>query len=221
MTIEFAFPGRFTDLVIRDKPDLQSDSTNTGIEVTSAVSEKREEAQSIYGGLSAKTGTDRERDIHRLQQLGAQYITVPIHGSPGVHFLAGPNGKDDFADIHKCHRHKLEKLNQGGYADFARYQLYIRSEILSDTEMRDEALLIMLHDAEKYEKHFELIYVAVPEHVYEFNLGERKSIEIPFPSADQWSCVIEARRMVWQGEHPLDKSNGGVAPGHDSGTMAS
>lgn len=200
LTIEMIQPGQYPDLEFKDKPDLQSKCTDTGIEVTSSVSKAEEEMEALYARLPNRNHEQRVRDAERIEQLKGKVQSISKSDTKSGHVLIHPKGVDSFDGILEAHRTKLEKLNHGGYAHFSHYRLYIRSDILSDQEMREQALESMVLDADRYEQTYEYVYVSVPEHVYWFDLRERKCGDISISSTQQTHCGYGARDLVYEGE---------------------
>lgn len=72
----------------------------------------------------------KERLTERIEQVGAEVFDWG---------LFGPSGKDSFGLVIEAYKEKLGKLNGGGYRPFAHNHLFIRSDVLADTVMLEEA----------------------------------------------------------------------------------
>jgi hypothetical protein len=197
LTIEMIQPGQYSDLEFKDKPDLQSKCTDTGIEVTSSVSKVEEEMESLYARLPNRTHEQQVRDLERIEQLKGQVQSISISDTESIDVLIPPKGVDSFDRILEAHRIKLEKLNHGGYVHFSHYRLYIRSNILSDREMQEQALESLALDASQYEKAYEYVYVSAPQHMYWFDLERRKCGDTPISSTQETQCLYGSRALVY------------------------
>ena len=113
-----------------------------------------------------------KRMTQRIEQVGAEVFDWG---------LFGPSGKDSFGLVIEAYKEKLGKLNGGGYRPFAHNHLFIRSDVLADTVMLEEALAAI---------------VTVPGHNYDFDLVSQMYKAISFGSDDQFRIAEQARALV-------------------------
>ena len=64
IVLEEMFPERFSDLIIIDKPDLQNEQLDIGVEVTSSVNAKQKEVEALYVKWHAQ-GDEGKKIIER------------------------------------------------------------------------------------------------------------------------------------------------------------
>lgn len=119
LVLESVFPNRFSQLVIRDKPDLQNDSLDVGIEVTSAVPPIIKENDSLFSRLTFQNPTteQKERSLNRVRYLGGQYYDEG--------YMFSWAGERNISEVYAAYNNKLTKLNSGGYAPFSNQYLFL------------------------------------------------------------------------------------------------
>lgn len=100
-----------------------------------------------------------------------------------------------FCLVIEAYKEKLGKLNGGGYRPFAHNHLFIRSDVLADTVMLEEALAAFL-SLSAYSVSFERVIVTVPGHNYDFDLVSQMYKAISFGSDDQFRIAEQARALV-------------------------
>lgn len=189
IVLEELFPGKFCDLHLADKPDLQDHSGCIGIEVTRAENPKQLEAESIYSNLSYKDESQRAYDIKRIEKTGAKVYEF---------FMMGIKGTDSFERINVAIRTKCDTISKGGYETFEEYRLFVFSSIYAADYMLQEELEQLI--AEDVGKFYRVIYVLVPGGMYCFDLmtSEYKVFDIDFNM--QHKQATKARQMVEEGE---------------------
>lgn len=158
-----------------------------GVEVTQAISQETQEADALYAKLRETDDAKlKERLTERIEQVGAEVFDWG---------LFGPSGKDSLGLIIEAYKEKLGKLNGGGYRPFAHNHLFIRSDVLADTVMLEEALAAFL-SLSVYSVSFERVIVTVPGHNYDFDLVSQMYKAISFGSDDQFRIAEQARALV-------------------------
>lgn len=189
IVLEDLFPSFFSELLLKDKPDLQDIQTQIGVEVTIAKTPKTMEAERMYSTLHNVDDVTQSRNIERMEQCGATY-------KGGI--LFGPNGSDAFTLINCAIDGKIGKLQKGGYDGLSEYHLFIFSSILaSETMLKDELEYLKQREIADY---FKKIYIQIPEELIYFNLTKGICDVFNVDTSKQLDWAIKARQMVEDGE---------------------
>lgn len=189
IVLEDLFPSAFSELLLKDKPDLQDIQNQVGIEVTIAETRETMETQRLYSTLHDADDITKLRKIERIEQCGAIY-------AEGI--LFGPNGTDDFILINHAINEKTKKLQKSEYGKFNEYHLFVFSSILaSDDMLRDELNYLRQIEASKC---FKRIYINVPEEVWCFDLIANTYAVFSIAADRQSGWAKRARKMVEDGE---------------------
>lgn len=189
IVLEDLFPVFISELLLKDKPDLQDIRSQVGIEVTIAEISETIEAQRLYSTLHAVDDVTQSRNIERMEQCGATYKS-------GI--LFGPNGSDEFILINRAIDSKIEKLQKGEYGKFSEYHLFIFSSILaSETMLNDELEYLEQREIADY---FKKIYIQIPGELLYFDLIKSTYEVFSVDTNKQFDWAIKARHMVEDGE---------------------
>lgn len=189
IVLEDLFPVFISELLLKDKPDLQDIRSQVGIEVTIAETSETIEAQRLYSTLHAVDDVTQSRNIERIEQCGAAYKGDILFGS---------NSSDDFALINHAVDSKIKKLQKGGYEKFSEYHLFIFSSILaSETMLNDEFEYLGQREIADY---FKKIYIQIPGELLYFDLIKSTYEVFSVDTNKQFDWAIKARQMVEDGE---------------------
>lgn len=190
LVLEKVFPNRFFDLKIEDKPDLQNDSLDIGVEVTSAVPPVAKENDSLFSKLTFQNPTpeQRERNLNRIRSLGGQYY------DEGVMFCW--TGVRNICEVYSAFENKLKKLNGGGYTSFSKQYVFIVENDI--TILRDD--LSKIHSElnrrqTSYSARFDSVFLNYDRSLlfeFDLNSGEYHQYRID----DYETLATEAYNMV-------------------------
>ncbi|RPF47701.1 hypothetical protein EDD70_0500 [Hydrogenoanaerobacterium saccharovorans] len=186
--LEELFPREFYDLIISDKPDLQNEQLDIGVEVVSSVNPKHREAENLYSKLPEQDDIGKKKIEKQIKKCGAKIDGI----------LSGLSGNDNFNRILCTLKLKMEKLKK--YKSFREQYLFIFSDIFANSEMRKSALWEMLNICSNESYKFNRVYVLVPNAIYVFNLTNNTTLEREINSEMQYDISLRAREMVEQGE---------------------
>lgn len=176
----------YENIVIKDKPDLQFSDGSRGIEVTQAIEEKQQEAEKLFVKASRGLVNDKERVMKRIREIGCKCENGILLGIPS---------KDTFQLILKAMEDKLDKINNGSYAHFCHYDLFIFSDVYADDMMQNNALEEMIKLSENFELVFEKIFVLVPGYLYIFELRMKQICVIEYSNELQYEIACQANKM--------------------------
>lgn len=189
LILEEVFPERYSELKLDDAPDIQG--CDVGIEVTIGNNQKKMEALNNWVKANAcEDDKKRKKYTERMAQLGVKY-TGGVQGWP----LETPS----FKETKNAVNGKIKKLQNGGYKEFPRYELFV----FTDTWYHDT--IIRTAKEHFFEESvcdwFKTIYVFSMEtdlHIFETDIKEHTVINIE--TSEQSDRNRRARRMVEDAE---------------------
>ena len=207
LILERLFPDRYSDLKLSDKPDLQDSRNSIGVEVTSSMGEEDREGVRLWNeAVHLPDGVEKEKKIKRLQKLGVKY-SGGIQCWPAKHYSPFDANSGPCYEFLTAVRKKLDKLNQGHYAQMQQYDLFVSSDLFmwpEEQEARMAWLLSYLEKENKREHNFSFIYALGCNALYIWNLREEKymvrGLDIYFQKV-----FFEAKELVIQEEESKDE----------------
>ena len=186
LVLESAFPNRYNNLQVIDKPDLQG---NVGIEVTQADSAKDLEIESNMVKASyCENEEEKKRYMERMSQLGVPY-TEPVQIWPGY--------IPSFDETRKATIRKVNRLKQGGYKYFPTYELFIITNMWFNEKVVNDAtdFFFSQNGAEGYET----VYVlSQGNFLHVFEIESKKHFMETV--TQQFALAEKAREMVEEAE---------------------
>lgn len=153
LVLEQMFPERFSRLKIVDKPDLQDDLSNTGIEVTTAETKEKKEKDHLFSELVQDHGTPerQKKSKERIRQLGG------VYHDPGV--MTSWVNYRDLSGIYSALKSKLEKLNAGGYRNLDKQFVFITDTNIIKSDEMNEVWAEIAKRQEVFSKRFDSIFL--------------------------------------------------------------
>lgn len=186
VVLEEFYPEEFIDLKSKDKPDLQMENGQRGIEVVVSEDKKQLEAESLYSKIEYNKIRNKENSIKRIEKIGSIY-------KDGILFSSG---KDSFDLIFKSFSDKLDKLNRGGYANFNLNYLFSHSSIIADDAMIEEAIQLMQEIQKSKKRKFYKVFVLGTRALYCLDLYNDCYEIKPIDSKLQFNQSCKARLLV-------------------------
>lgn len=175
-----------SNLVLKDKPDLQSEEFDVGIEVTSAVDKKSQEMDNLYSLLEYKKAKNKEKVLKRIEKLGGK-----IEGGILIH----PGRHRDLNKLFEALENKLRKINNENYIIFNNNSLIIFDDNIIMEYEYEKIMLEIIKISNKYDITFDYVFIYIFGYKFiEFNLGERKVHTIEPKNIFELS--LKARDMV-------------------------
>ena len=193
--LENCIDSKYSKLQIKDKPDLQSDELDIGVEVTVSVPQINREIERLASDISYNDNADKQSCIDRIQQLNGKY-----ESKFGI--VTHPTRTHSLKPILNAIDEKLKKVNKGGYTEFKQMELYIRDDNL----ILEQELNMLYNQIEEiqnlYIKRFDRVFIYIPSYliIYTRNVN-CKMINIDSSSAYDYS--IKARDMVIDEENKV------------------
>lgn len=161
LTLETVLGAKYSDLVNRDRPDLQTDDGRIGIEVTRALKESKVEAIKLLNemavaevksvsGLVDKRGMGYAYGLVDVDSVGSEEYRYWFEASP----------------LKRVIENKVAKVMNGFYGDFEEFGLYIFTK---DDMMPDDLLSAMKWTMELQagaEQQFQTLYISEVQMLY-------------------------------------------------------
>lgn len=161
LTLETILGVKYSDLVNRDRPDLQTDDGRIGIEVTRALKESKVEAIKLLNemavaevksvsGLKDKHGIGYAYGLVDVNSVGSEEYRYWLEASP----------------LKRVIENKVAKVMNGFYGDFEEFGLYIFTK---DDLTLDDLLSAMKWTMELQagaEQQFQTLYISEVQMLY-------------------------------------------------------
>lgn len=181
------FPERYSNLEIKDKPDLQSDTI--GIEVTIADDRKHQEALNNWvKAYHCEDESKREKYIERMQQLGVKY-------TGGIQTWGNymPTINTFFEAIDR----KIQKVAKNNYRKYDTYEIFVLSDVWM-YESVTEKMKEYLTSNNVFER-FNTVYILQMGYILHVFTRDNHCI-VEINKAEQTDRNIRAREIVERAE---------------------
>ena len=112
---------RYAHLVNTDRPDLQDEEHGIGIEVTRAITEDKNVANSLINEMAGRPVKEVDEDLLKIQESGYSY-------GLDLNYSVGSNEYNYWAlalPMKRILESKLWKVNNGFYGSFDEFGLYV------------------------------------------------------------------------------------------------
>ena len=111
----------YSHLVNADRPDLQDEEHGIGIEVTRAITEDKNVANSLINEMAGRTVKEVNEDLLKIQESGYSY-------GLDMNYSTGSNEYNYWAlalPMKRILQSKLWKVNNGFYGEYKEFGLYV------------------------------------------------------------------------------------------------
>ncbi len=191
IVLEDLYHNDFKDIEVKDRPDLQMQSGEYGIEVTNARDKQQINAEKLYAKVVYNIARDKEGAIKEIRKCGCNPMEYGMQGKPG---------EDSFKLILQAFDTKLKKLNSGNYKIFNKNCLFVFSDILADDRMIKDALEEMQQRQLNARFKFYKVFVLVPGQCYILNLFDNNYNIIIIDWVTESNQSSKAREIVEENE---------------------
>lgn len=186
VVLETLVKDRFNNLKIKDKPDLQNEATNVGIECTIAIDKKQLEAEYLYCELTDNKSKKPEKCKERIEALGGKITKYTMVQS----------GSGTTSNIFRAVDKKLKKLNSEDYKIFKNNYLLIRDCIYIPNEHIKGLQYLIARIQSKYDKKYDNIYILLNSKLIELNMIDYTNRYFEISSNIQYELAQKAREFV-------------------------
>ena len=121
LSLEALFGEQYAGLVNADRPDLQDEKNGIGIEVTRAISEDKNVANSLINEMAGRQVKEVNEDLLKIQESGYSY-------GLDLNYAMGSNESNYWAlalPMKRILESKIWKVNNGFYGEFNEFGLYV------------------------------------------------------------------------------------------------
>lgn len=169
ITLETVLGKEYSDLVNKDRPDLQKPDRSLGIEVTRAMESNKEAARELIKEMAGLEIAESQREevgeiIRSGYGYGLQDGKYIGHIEYEYWSLAQP--------LRRIIESKISKVGSGFYGDFKEYGLYI----FCKDNLSEEEVIMTMEYASELQRHLDLkyskMYLSLIDRLYVCNLSE-------------------------------------------------
>ena len=185
------------NLKLKDKPDLQNDDLDVGIECTIAIDKRYIETENLYCELINKKSKNSEKCKERIKMLGGKITD---------YFLI-QSGSGAMDNIIRVVNKKIKKLNSKNYKIFKNNYLLIRDCIYITSEHIKSLQCLLVKMNNKYEKNFDIIYILLNNKLIELDMIEHTNYYFEISRNMQYELAQRARKMVIEKEENLEEDD--------------
>ena len=197
VVLENLLKDEFYDLNIIDKPDLQNEELNVGIECTVSINMGSMEAEYLYSELTYGKSKNPDKCKERIKKLGGNITEYSMFESRTV----------SLNSILGAVRTKLKKLNESGYKIFEKNYLLIRDCIYIPNQQIQGLEYSIGMIQSKYPVEFDKIYILLNSKLIELNMIDYTNKCIEFNSNTQYELAEKARDIVVKQEEKEKEKN--------------
>ena len=196
IVLEEVIDKNYKKLEMKDKPDLQNDDLDVGIECTISIPSNQLEAENLFSELMENKSRNPSKTKKRIKDKGGNIQNDLLCQRRDV----------NISNIKEVVVKKLKKLNGCNYRIFKNNYLLIRDDIIIlENQVKDLQNEIQF-EQNKYEKRFSKIYILLCKKIIELDMINNTNREICFDNNEQFLMSIEARKMAINNENKLEKN---------------
>lgn len=121
LSLEALFGEQYAGLVNSDRPDLQDEKNSIGIEVTRAITEDKNVANSLINEMAGRQVKEVNEDLLKIQESGYSY-------GLDLNYAMGSNEYNYWAlalPMKRILESKIWKVNNGFYGEYNEFGLYV------------------------------------------------------------------------------------------------
>ncbi len=159
---------RYSHLVNADRPDLQDVVQGIGIEVTRAITEDKNVANSLINEMAGRSVKEVNEDLLRIQESGYSY-------GLGMNYSVGSNEYNYWAlalPMKRILESKLWKVNNGFYGNFKEFGLYVFTKYDLVAEEVDEIIGFMMDAQQNKEVRYDRLFISQIDTFFDCDLRQ-------------------------------------------------
>ena len=180
------------NLEVMDKPDLQNEVENVGIEFTSAEDPDNKEIENLGIILVENKARNRETLIKKIESKGGKYTEWAILGK-------ATNFEDSKKRIYNVIENKLKKLNSRQFKKFKENDLCIFSTMRKIKKEEQKDFLEKIQEIQsKYQdkNKFDKIYLLLLHTVYVIEIEKNRISKKEFTKKQQYEYSEKAKESM-------------------------
>lgn len=160
------FGERYAHLVNADRPDLQDDKLGIGIEVTRAITEDKNVANSLINEMAGREVKEVNEDLLRIQESGYSY-------GLGMSYSVGSNEDNYWAlalPMKRILESKMWKVNNGFYGEYKEFGLYVFTKYDLVGDEVDEIIGFMMDAQQRQTLKYDHLYISQIDTMFDCDL---------------------------------------------------
>ena len=168
-TLETLLGDEYSNLVNKDRPDLQSQDNRMGIEVTRAMEPNKKEANQLLKELAGMhINEEHKADLQAIVDSGYAY------GLPGLHYTGSVEWEywSLAQPLQRILKSKIEKVASGFYGDFQEFGLYVFCRDILDLNQVENAVNYALSLQNNLDIRYKTLYLSQTDTLYVCNLTD-------------------------------------------------
>ena len=178
---------RYAHLVNRDRPDLQDEQGNIGIEVTRAIPENKHVANALVNEMAGKEVVEVNRSVLRqISQSGYAY-------GLGDGSLIGRNEYEYWSlalPLKRILEIKMNKVNDGFYGNFDEFGLFVFTKDDLDLSQVEQTMLFMMEHQATQSLRYEKLFISQIQTLY--------SCDLVLDQIDQFKVSRSRRKLFYE-----------------------
>lgn len=158
---------RYRHLVNADRPDLQDEKHSIGIEVTRAITEDKNVANSLINEMAGRPVKEVNQDQLRVQESGYSY-------GLDMSYSIGSNEYNYWAlalPMKRILQSKLWKVNNGFYGSYEEIDLYVFTKYDLVSDEVEEIIGFMMDAQQSQSVHYNHLFISQIETMFDCDLG--------------------------------------------------
>lgn len=147
---------RYAHLVNADRPDLQDVRRGIGIEVTRAITEDKNVANSLINEMAGRPVKEVNEDLLKIQESGYSY-------GLDLNYSVGSNEYNYWAlalPMKRILESKMWKINNGFYGDFKEFGLYVFTKYDLVADEIEEIIGFMMDAQQSKDVHYDHLFIS-------------------------------------------------------------
>lgn len=167
-SLEALLGERYAHLVNADRPDLQDEEHGIGIEVTRAIPEDKNVANSLINEMAGEQVKEVNEDQLKIQESGYSY-------GLGLNYSMGSNEYNFWAlalPMKRILESKMWKINNGFYGDFSEFGLYVFSKYDLVADEVNEIIGFMMDAQQNRNARYDHLYISQIDTFFDCDLHQ-------------------------------------------------
>ena len=159
--------GHYTNLVNRDRPDLQDEELSLGIEVTRAIRENKNVANALVNEMAGEAVKEvNADDLLHINQSGYAY-------GLGDGSLIGRNEYEYWSlalPLMRILEIKMDKVNNGFYGDFKEFDLFVFTKEELDLNQVKQTIAFMMEKQAYQNRFYSRLFISQIQTLFDCDL---------------------------------------------------
>ena len=177
-SLEALLGERYSHLVNADRPDLQDVEQGIGIEVTRAITEEKNVANSLINEMAGRPVKEVNEDLLKIQESGYSY-------GLDMNYSVGSNEYNYWAlalPMKRILESKLWKVNNGFYGEYKEFGLYVYTKYDYVADEVTEIIGFMMDAQQRCNVRYDHLYISQIDTFFDCDLHQGDFDSFPINS---------------------------------------